>query len=139
MFGIDDAIAQGAKLIDDVVARIWPDATEVEKTKLAQLSAQIQNEYNLVLQQLKIDETEAASGSMFVAGWRPFIGWVCGVGLAYQYVLRPLLSGALLALGYPAMPALELESLVTLLLGMLGMGGLRTYEKSQGIHRDRLK
>jgi len=77
--------------------------------------------------QTKINELEATHRTVFVAGWRPFIGWVCGVALAYNFVIRDLFIWALKPEDIP--PALQMEHLMTVLLGMLGLGGLRTYEK----------
>ena len=77
--------------------------------------------------QTKINEIEAQHRTVFVAGWRPFIGWVCGVALAYNFVIRDLFIWAMKPEVVP--PALQMEHLMTVLLGMLGLGGLRTYEK----------
>ena len=77
--------------------------------------------------QTRINEIEAQHRTVFVAGWRPFIGWVCGVALAYNFVIRDLFIWAMKPEIVP--PALQMEHLMTVLLGMLGLGGLRTYEK----------
>lgn len=81
----------------------------------------------LISIQTKINEIEAQHRTVFVAGWRPFIGWVCGVALAYNFVIRDLFIWAIKPETVP--PALQMEHLMTVLLGMLGLGGLRTYEK----------
>ena len=81
----------------------------------------------LISIQTKINEIEAQHRTVFVAGWRPFIGWVCGVALAYNFVIRDLFVWALQPETVPH--ALQMEQLMTVLLGMLGLGGLRTYEK----------
>jgi hypothetical protein len=81
----------------------------------------------LISIQTKINEIEAQHRTVFVAGWRPFIGWVCGVALAYNFVIRDLFIWAMKPEIVP--PALQMEHLMTVLLGMLGLGGLRTYEK----------
>lgn len=81
----------------------------------------------LISIQTKINEIEAQHRTVFVAGWRPFIGWVCGIALAYNFVIRDLFVWALQPETVP--PALQMEQLMTVLLGMLGLGGLRTYEK----------
>jgi len=81
----------------------------------------------LISIQTKINEIEAGHRTVFVAGWRPFIGWVCGVALAYNFVIRDLFIWALQPQDVP--PALQMEHLMTVLLGMLGLGSLRTYEK----------
>ena len=77
--------------------------------------------------QTKINKIEASHRTVFVAGWRPFIGWVCGVALAYNFVIRDLFIWITKTADAP--PALQMEHLMTVLLGMLGLGGLRTYEK----------
>ena len=77
--------------------------------------------------QTKINEIEAGHRTLFVAGWRPFIGWVCGVALAYNFVIRDLFIWITKTTDAP--PALQMEHLMTVLLGMLGLGGLRTFEK----------
>ena len=77
--------------------------------------------------QTKINEVEAKHRSVFVAGWRPFIGWVCGLALAYNFIIRDLFIWVIDPEIVP--PALQMEHLMTVLFGMLGLGGLRTYEK----------
>ena len=88
-----------------------------------------------LLSQLEINKAEAASGSLFKGGWRPFVGWICGFALLYPFILCPViifivtLTGAVL----PPLPEFDMGSLMTVLLGMLGIGGLRTYEKQKGL------
>jgi len=77
--------------------------------------------------QTKINEIEAGHRTLFVAGWRPFIGWICGVALAYNFVIRDLFIWITKTADAP--PALQMVHLMTVLLGMLGLGGLRTFEK----------
>ena len=79
----------------------------------------------LIAIQTKINEIEAKHRTVFVAGWRPFIGWVCGIAFAFHYIVMPLL------LAYTDIKPIEFDtnSLFTVLMGMLGLGGLRTYEK----------
>ena len=128
-----------ASLIETVVERIWPDATEAEKAKLAEVSQRLTQEFQLKLEQIKLNTAEAQSGSVFVAGWRPFLGWVCGFGLAYQWILRPLATPFMALAGLPVLPVLDLGDLITLVVGMLGMGTLRTAEKIKGVERSKLK
>lgn len=88
-------------------------------------------------QQNKINEIEAQSASMFVAGWRPAIGWICGFGLAFEYIIRPLVqwiiniarAGQVVAL---TLPGLDLGLMVPLLAGLLGLGTMRSVEKIKG-------
>lgn len=84
--------------------------------------------------QVELNKVEAGHRSVFVAGWRPFIGWVCGFGFAYHYILQPFLAFTLLALGVdlPALPEFDMNALQTVMMGMLGLGTLRTWEKLQG-------
>ena len=84
----------------------------------------------LIELQTKINAVEAQHRTLFVAGWRPFIGWICGVALAYNFVIRDLFIW--LTQTTEAPPALQMDHLMTVLLGMLGLGGLRTYEKIKG-------
>jgi len=88
-----------------------------------------------LLSQLEINKAEAASGSIFKGGWRPFIGWTSGVAFAYHFVLQPLLVFVLTASGVdlPDLPEFDMSTLLTVLGGMLGIGGLRSYEKTKGL------
>ena len=87
--------------------------------------------------QLEINKAEAASASVFKGGWRPFIGWTCGAAFAYHFVLQPFLlfAVAVFGLDIPALPAFDMSTLMTVLMGMLGLGGLRTYEKKTGVSK----
>ena len=110
-----------ADLATNVINKIWPDKTEQEK---AQLAAAVQ----LVNGQLEVNKTEAANPNWFVSGWRPYIGWICGSGLGYQFLIYPILIAYV-----PHIQQLDMGTLLTLLLGMLGLGGLRTYEKVKDV------
>ena len=89
------------------------------------------------LAQLEVNKAEAAHKNTFVAGWRPFVGWVCGVALAYHFILAPLLQfGFALAGLDQELPEFEFSQLSTVLMGMLGLGGLRTFEKMKGVSRE---
>ena len=84
--------------------------------------------------QLAVDQAEANNKNVFVAGWRPFIGWICGMAFAWKYVLQPSLVFVMAAFRHPvAVPTLDDEAMTTVMLGMLGLGGMRTYEKVQGV------
>ena len=93
-----------------------------------------------MLAQLEVNKAEAASNSLFVAGWRPAIGWVCGLAFAWHFVLGPVVT---LILSYtvevpPQLPEFDMSSLLTVMMGMLGLGGLRTYEKKKGVDKPRV-
>lgn len=91
--------------------------------------------HEAAMAQVSVNAQEAKHRSVFVAGWRPFIGWTCGVALAYHFVLTPIIMFGVSIAGVeiPALPAFDMDSLMTVLLGMLGLGGLRTYEKTKGL------
>lgn len=86
--------------------------------------------------QLEINKAEAASGSLFKGGWRPFIGWVCGIAFAYHFVIQPFIIFGVSAAGVeiPELPEFDMGSLMTVMMGMLGLGGLRTFEKTKKVN-----
>lgn len=126
---ITAALDLGGKLVD----RVLPDkaANDAAKAQLTQMVAA--GEIQQIVGQIQIDQTEAASNSIFVAGWRPFVGWICGGGLGYEFLLRPLLTFGVgfFKAGYSA-PGLDMGTLMELLLALLGMGVMRSFDKMQG-------
>lgn len=94
-----------------------------------------EGELKQVIAQLEINAREAAHPSVWVAGWRPFFGWAGGAGFVYATILQPLLAWASAIQGWPAPPALNLDLLWVVITGMLGIGGLRTFEKAKGVTR----
>jgi hypothetical protein len=135
---IREAITGKAILDPNKQAELVLRAQEIENgIVLAQMSyekAQLEG-------QLKINQSEAESASIFKGGWRPAVGWVCVCGLGYEFLLRPILPwliqvGALvtgMASVAPVMPETSMGDLMTILLGILGLGGLRTYEKAKRV------
>ena len=85
--------------------------------------------------QVRLNEIEAQSPSMFKSGWRPFLGWVCAFGFTYTVGLQPLLSWVSAIAGLPVLPTIETGALMTVPVGMLGLGGIRTIEKRNGLTR----
>jgi hypothetical protein len=85
--------------------------------------------------QIEVNKAEAQHKSIFVAGWRPFVGWTCGIALAWHFVVAPftMFVCAFLGVVIPELPTFDMSSLLTVLMGMLGLGGLRTFEKAKGI------
>jgi hypothetical protein len=80
-----------------------------------------------------VNAEEAKNPNLFIAGWRPFLGWVCGASFAWVFVVQPIASFVLNAVGHPmTLPTLDLSQMSTVLMGMLGLSGMRTYEKVQG-------
>lgn len=128
-----DALGIGAvsDLVKTAINKIWPDKTEQEKEQLAAAVMIVQG-------QLDINKAEAANTSVFVAGWRPFIGWVCGSACAWNWIGLPI---AIAAATYfdkslPIKPA-DLSEMLPILMGMLGLGGLRTIEKIKNAEGNR--
>ena len=108
-----------------------------QKNKLAHELATMADQHaqQALLAQLEINKAEAASGSLFKGGWRPAVGWVCAIAFAYHFILKDLIIfGATFAgVDLPEMPEFDMGTLLTVLGGMLGIGGLRTYEKKSGL------
>lgn len=128
-FGIGEAIAAGLKVLDKFV----PDPAEKAKAEAELRASLMQWDKN----QTEINTAEATNQNLFVSGWRPFIGWTCGAALAYQYVGVPLITWVTswVGLAMPEMPKLD-ENLWQLVTGMLGMAGLRTFDKMKRIARN---
>ncbi len=130
-----------------LIEKIWPDpvkqSEEIRKLQelhqkgdLAVLNAEVQ----LLLGQINVNATEASHKSIFVAGWRPFVGWVCGFGLLYASVIEPLMRFIATVNDYTGtFPVLDTTITMQVLLGMLGLGLMRTKEKEKGTHKDSLK
>ena len=129
-----DPISAALDLGNTLITRIFPDPAQASEAKLKLLELQQNGELAIMTAQTDINKTEAASSSVFVSGWRPAIGWVCALALAYQYLVRPLggTIASLLGMAIPPLPGLD-DNLWQLMMGMLGMGGLRTFEKVQGV------
>jgi hypothetical protein len=88
--------------------------------------------------QLEVNKVEAAHKSLFVAGWRPAIGWICGLGMASNFLLIPIANFVLALTGSAVViPLLDTGEMMPVLMGMLGLGAMRTYEKKQGVQRDK--
>lgn len=122
----------------DGVLRLIPDKGERARAKEQFESQMLGAMVGLVQGQLEINKKEAEHQSIFVAGWRPAIGWICGAGIAWNYLLQPLIAWSLFAFGneLTGAPTLDIGDLMVLLGGMLGLGGLRTYEKRLGVSRN---
>lgn len=129
-----------ADLATHILDRFVPDPAQKAQATMDLLKAQQEGEFKLMDQQLAMAQmqgttntAEAGSQSIFVAGWRPFVGWVCGAGFAMVFVVGPLLEWIANLFGHAIkFPILDASTLTTLLLGMLGLGTMRTVEKVQG-------
>jgi len=123
--------------VTDVIGRFLPEDKEARAKAERQLEQQLATHLAKIdLAQLDINKTEAAHRSVFVSGWRPFIGWSCGVALAWSYVVTPILTFILAQTGYLVeLPSMNLGEMMPVLMGMLGLGGLRTFEKFKKVSR----
>jgi len=138
--------------LDGILSRFFPSAEEKQKAanEIQKMLAEQQGAIvaaTLAAQQGQIDtnKEEAKSASVFVAGWRPFIGWVCGSALAWQFVLAPFATyglgiyAAFYGVKLPPLPVLDSAQLYPVLMGMLGLGTMRTVERINGVARNSLK
>lgn len=127
-FGIGDAVAAGLKVIDKFVPD--PEAkVKAEQALRADLMAWDKS-------QTDVNTVEAQHENVFVAGWRPALGWTCAFAFAFIYVVGPMITWLTTLMGNPVpLPSFNVDALMGLTLGMLGLGGLRTYEKVKGVAR----
>ncbi|MDB5888216.1 MAG: hypothetical protein JWM03_1088 [Rhodocyclales bacterium] len=138
LLGIGELVTGIGKVADDLFT------SDEERLKIALQEKQV--EADLIKGQMDIDKTEAQHPSVFVAGWRPFIGWVGGIALAYQFVLYPLMVwgwSMFQARGWvpttqPPPPVLKADELWVLISGMLGIAGLRSFDKLKGTQTDQV-
>tara|TARA_R110002167_G_scaffold171812_1_gene369891 strand:+ start:544 stop:915 length:372 start_codon:yes stop_codon:yes gene_type:complete len=109
-------------IIDKVAGHV--DKFTLDKEEKAQLIQEINKA------QIEVNKIEAGQTNVFVSGWRPFTGWVCSVALCYHFVLQPFLMFIFISIGKPMeLPVFDMSTLTTVLLGMLGLGGMRSFEK----------
>ena len=123
-------------VVGDVLDRFFPNKEEKERAqreieaKLTEHLAQID------LAQLEVNKQEASHSSIFIAGWRPFVGWTCGLALFYTYLAQPIAMFILAQTGdLVQLPHVDLSMMMPVLLGMLGLGGLRSFEKYKGVSK----
>ena len=126
-----------AEIINSVIERVFPDADKQAEDRAKLLLAAQQIDADIAKGQMAINQVEAAHSSLFVAGWRPFIGWTCGAAFAYHYVLQPFISFAIS--NYTGkmvlLPAIDMEVVGFTITGMLGIAGsFRTIEKIKGVN-----
>lgn len=126
MFGLDDIIGSALKIVD----RVIPDPAAKAAAQLKVMELAQSGELAQMTGQMDVNKAEATNPNWFVAGWRPFVGWVCGCGLFSQFIVRPFVIWGSALAGHPTdFPSLDMGTLVTLLGGMLGLTAARTVEK----------
>ena len=126
---ISALIPQIAPILGNVLDRFFPDKEKAAEAQRAIETALLENAAQINLAQVEVNKEEAQHRTIFVAGWRPFIGWVCGIALAWHFVGVPVTIFFIAWAGaeVPELPAFDMNSLMTVLMGMLGLGGLRTF------------
>lgn len=128
-------------LLGNVLDKLFPDpaAAGEAKMKLMELAqngelAKMNAEMQIATGQLEVNKVEAANSSLFVAGWRPFVGWTCGAAFAFKFIGGPMLVFIAGYLGHPiTLPEMDFTEMSTILMGMLGIGAFRTVEKIKGV------
>jgi hypothetical protein len=121
-------------VVSSVLDKVIPDNNAKEKAKADIEKALIDNAAQINIAQAETNKIEANHRSVFIAGWRPFLGWVCGIGFSWIFVLNPILQWGLALYGINAvLPQLQTDVLMELTIALLGLAGLRSWEKSKGI------
>jgi hypothetical protein len=131
-----DPITAILNTANTILDRVLPDKAANDAAKAQLVVLQVQGELQQVAAQLAVNQAEAGSQSVFVAGWRPFVGWICGVAFAYAFILQPLMQFLLVAFhssfDVTKLPSLNLEDMLPVLFGMLGLGAMRSFDKTTG-------
>lgn len=124
--------------ISALLSRIIPDKSERDRLAHEIATMADRQAHEQVMAQIEVNKIEAAHKSLYVAGARPFILWTCGISMAFNYVGLPLIETFSVLYGTPlVLNPLDLEVMMPVLLGMLGLGGMRTYEKRHGVAREK--
>jgi hypothetical protein len=123
--------------VTDVIGRFLPEDKEKRAAAEREIEKQLATHLAKIdLAQLEINKQEAAHRNIFVSGWRPFIGWSCGIAMCYAYIIQPITIFVLAQTGnLVSLPTLDLSEMMPVLLGMLGLGGLRSFEKYKKISK----
>jgi hypothetical protein len=123
-------VTVGSQLIE----RLFPDPAQAAEAKLKLVELQQNGDLAAIAGQMDINKVEASNASVFVSGWRPFVGWVCGFGLGYVAIIEPIARFVATMTGYTgAFPAIDTTLTMQVLIGMLGLGGLRSLDKFNGV------
>jgi hypothetical protein len=119
-----------------LVDRLIPDKAAAQRAKDEMEAALVKASNEAALAQVEVNKIEAGHSSVFVAGWRPAIGWVCAAALAWVFIVAPVAAWGMAVFGVrETLPAIGTDNLFELVLAMLGLGGLRTFEKMRGVAR----
>ena len=142
----------GSLDIDGILSRFFPSKEKAQEFRAEMERELLKQEHEITkaaiavqAAQIDVNRAEASHASLFVAGWRPFIGWVCGGAFAWQFVGHPLVTYAInlyavsSGVVLPPLPQLDSEQLYPVLMGLLGLGGMRTFEKLKSVDRSTLR
>lgn len=116
-----------------LMERWFPDPAKKAEAEAQFMLLLQEQDFKKVLGQLEVNAAEAASPHLFVAGWRPAVGWCCAAGFLWATIGQPIVAWVAAAKGWPAPPAIDTEVLLYVLGGMLGLGTLRSFEKTKGV------
>jgi len=131
-----DPVSAVAGLLNTAIDKIWPDPAAKATAEALLMKAQADAAIASVQQQIDINKIEAASGNVFVSGWRPFVGWTCGAAFAAHFILLPTFNWLAELFGHSAIVIpFDMSTLSTVLMGMLGLGTMRSVEKMAGVAR----
>tara|TARA_R100000656_G_scaffold105090_1_gene77254 strand:+ start:1316 stop:1723 length:408 start_codon:yes stop_codon:yes gene_type:complete len=123
-------------VVGDVLDRFFPNKEEKERAQREIESKLTEHLARIDIAQLEVNKQEASHRSLLVAGWRPFVGWTCGLALFYTYLVQPMATFVLAQTGHLIqLPPVDLSAMMPVLLGMLGLGGLRSFEKYKGVSK----
>jgi hypothetical protein len=129
-----DPISAALEIGNTLIQRIFPDPAQAADAKLKLLEMQQSGDLAVMVAQTDTNKIEAGSSSVFVAGWRPFVGWVGGFGLAYAAILEPVLRLIATLYGYKGeFPAIDTTITMQILFGLLGLGAMRSFDKVKGV------
>jgi hypothetical protein len=129
-----DPISTLATLGNTLITKIWPDPKDQASAEALLIKTQMDAAIAQAQQQIDINKIEAASSNPFVSGWRPFVGWVCGGAFALHFLFLPLLNWFAELFGHSAIVIpFDMTTLSTVLMGMLGLGTMRSVEKWRGV------
>ncbi len=127
MLDFPGAFKEGLSIINKFI----PDKNKAAEAAAEYETALLNIQSQQAIAQIEVNKIEANNSNIFVAGWRPFIGWTCGVAFAYHYVAQPIILLTCALTNTPvAKPDFDMATLLTVLLGILGLSGFRTYEKT---------
>lgn len=129
-----DPFSAVAGVVGKVIDRVFPDPVKKAEAILELEKLKQSGELQILMGQIEINKIEAASSSKWTSGWRPAVGWVCVAGLAMVFLIAPIGEWGTALAGRPTpFPKLDIQELMVMLAGMLGLSGLRTFEKSKGV------